>query len=190
MKNTNRKIIDCEYRANPVCTGLCQPRKNVVDIAVRRRGQGKRALVHSFAVSHSLFPLFSFVFSHCFSLSLSHSFFSLDVAHASITRIGLSTRHVQRISLMLLLTFRYGVVDVLMRMACGGLILFSSNTPRNTSTMQVRNSGCTRRPCDGITETSVDHGGRAAHETKWEAKRPRGHPVANTSTHVRKSCSH
>jgi len=164
----------------------------VVDIVVRRG----RALVHSFSLSFplSIYPsiyisLFSFILSlsHPVSLYLSFSLalFSPDVAHASIKHTDfkhapctIAFAH----AVSTTLTFRYDVIDAPMRMICGGLILFSSGTLRNiANTTRVRISECTRRPCDGTAETSVDHGGRAAHETKWEAKRPRGHPVLNTS---------
>jgi hypothetical protein len=133
-----------------------------------------------------LFILFHpFPLSSCFPLSLSFSLalFSPDVAHASIKHTDFkhapcTIAH----AVSTTLTFRYDVIDAPMRMVCGGLILFSSGTLRNiANTTRVRISECTRRPCDGTAETSVDHGGRAAHETKWEAKRPRGHPVLNTS---------
>jgi len=131
-----------------------------------------------------LFILFHpFPLLPCFYLSFSLAHFSPDVAHASIKHTDFkhapcTIAH----AVSTTLTFRYDVIDAPMRMVCGGLILFSSGTLRNiANTTRVRISECTRRPCDGTAEMSVDHGGRAAHETKWEAKRPRGHPVLNTS---------
>lgn len=64
-----------KYRTDPVHTGLCQPRRNVVDIAI-----------HSGAAARSVRSL-SFFLSFSFSFSL-----TLDVARAGIKRSSLSTR--------------------------------------------------------------------------------------------------
>ena len=64
-----------KYRTDPVHTGLCQPRRNVVDIAI-----------HSGAVARSV-RSFSFFLVFSFSFSL-----TLGVARAGIKRSSLSTR--------------------------------------------------------------------------------------------------
>lgn len=133
--------------------------QNVVDMVVRRG----RALVHSFFLTHSFSLSLSLLFFR--SLSLSLILFAPDVAHASIKRTGFKhapcTAALARVQLLHthFSQDRYdGVVDAPIRTTCGGLlILFNGDTFRPTgSTMRVRIWECTRRPCDGTAETSVD----------------------------------